>query len=267
MEENNEEKKINLEINDETKNEKKLEEKVNISKNEEKGNEGEAKFKKVEINNKNNTKQNKKNHKFLKTILIIIGILVIAYFIFAVRNYYILKDILIKASRFENIESYSYEVNSKQTDVEVNMKYTTKEGIERLDLNNITKSERDLIIWKDKNTGEGIVAFTGMKNAIKSKDEDKIVIGGGNFPFKFSQMNEGMSGLGLFALIYSRDFNGKDCYVVQIADGYKLWVEKETGLVVKEENSGNIEELKSLKLENVEEIYKPDLTGYEITEQ
>lgn len=227
--------------------------------------ENETKFKKAETNIKGNTVK-KKKHTFLKAILIIIGILVIAYCVFVFRNYFILKDVLVKAGRFENLESYSYEINSKQGDVELNNRRIIKEGIGRMDIENVTIPERSLIAWKDYNSGEKIVAFTGVKQALKSNDESSISIGD-SFPFLFTEINEAMPGLVLFCLMYTDEINDKDCYVIQIASDYKIWVEKETGLVVKEENCGEIEELTSLKLQNVEDIYKPDLTGYEVTEQ
>lgn len=285
MEENNEEKKIDLEEKTKIKNEEnkenkaenqndgkeKLTKSVEDTKSTEKKKdvqEDETKFKKVESNIKGNTekKDKKKKHTFLKTILIIIGIFVIAYCVLVFRNYFILKDVLVKAGRFENIEEYSYETNSKQSDVELNKKHILKDDIERMEIENVTMPERNLIVWKDNNTKEGIVAFTGMKQAIKSVDRESIFIGE-NFPFLFAQINEGMPGLILFSLMYTDEFNGKDCYVLQFDSDCKIWVEKETGLVVKEEVDDVVEELTSLKLENVEEIYKPDLTGYEVTEQ
>lgn len=287
MEENKKEKKVDLEektdIKDEKKSKKegenkkesnsanKTKEKVNTNEKVEEEKTGvkeeeEAKFRKVESKNKKNVNTPEKKHTILKAILIIIGILVVAYCVFVFRNYFILKDILVKAGRFENIESYSYVVNVKQGDVEFNKTHIIKDDVERMDLENVTMPEKNLIVWKDNNTNEGIVAFPSTKNAIKSNDKESIFIGD-NFPFRFAKIDEGMPGLILFCLMYTDEFNGKDCYVIQIASDYRIWVEKETGLVVKEEGNGSIDELTDLKIENIEDIYKPDLTGYEVKEQ
>ena len=227
--------------------------------------ENDTKFKKVEVSNKKEKNVKKKKHRILKTILILIGLVVVAYFIFAIRNFLILKDILIKAGKFENIDNYSYETNTKQEDVEFNTKYVSKDGFERMDIDNITYQDRDLVVWKDNHSAEELIVFPETKVAVQHKESYDDVIGR-NFPFQFVQMDENMSGLGLFSLIYSNEFNGKDCYVIQIASDYKLWVEKETGLVVKEESNGAIVELKGVSIQNIEDITKPDLTGYKVNE-
>lgn len=271
MQENKKEKNIKNEEEQDIKNEIKHDEREknqntnNVNDINKNAKDDETKFKKVETNNNKEKDKGKKKHIFLKTILIIIGILVIAYFIFAIRNYLILKDILVKAGRFEGIEEYSYEINSEQGDIEIKRKYTIKNGVERIDLDNITKQERDVVYWKDTSTGEEIISFPGYQKAIKNVDQ--TLVGGTNFPFKFSELNEEMSGLGLFALIYTENLDGKNCYVIQITRDYKIWVEKETGIVVKEENNENVEELTSLNITNVPNIYKPDLTGYEVNVQ
>ena len=45
----------------------------------------------------------------------------------------------------------------------------------------------------------------------------------------------------------------------------KIWIEKDTGLVYRQDSNENIyTEITSLEINNVNEIYTPDLTGYEV---
>ena len=103
MAENNEEKKMNVnekETKKVSEKEVKKEAKKETDKAEPKKettkvdteNKSDTTFKKVETKNK----KEKSNHGLLKAILVLIGILVIAYFIFVMRNYMILKDIIIR---------------------------------------------------------------------------------------------------------------------------------------------------------------------------
>lgn len=219
-------------------------------------------FRRVEMPNKN--KKEKKKHRVLKTILVIIGILVIAYLVFAIRNFYILKDILVKAGAYENIGDYLYETKIMDNGNQTEFLYTRKNNEARVDIENKSTPENSLIIWKNYNDNEAIVVFEGRNKAIET-EADKTIDMVANFPFQFSQLHEGMSGLGLFSLIYSQEYNGKECYVLQIALDYKIWVEKDTGLVVKQESDENyVIECTNIEVNNIPEIDEPDLTGYDI---
>ena len=226
-----------------------------------------SKFKKVEENTKVEKKNNKKKHKLLKAILIIIGILVIAYFIFAMRNFCILNDILEKSRSYKNLTNYSYQVNINDEDVKIKYTYRVKDGITRTDMENLTIPSHSMIIWEDTNTNERIIAFTGVNTAIKTNVTDGLQVDG-KMPFQFAENITGLSGLGLASLIYSENVQEKDCYVIALAPDYKIWIEKDTGLVVQQQDAKNsISEYVNIELNNVTEIYKPDLTGYEVTEQ
>ena len=279
MEENNEEKKVNAESKKENKIDTKEEKNNNVKeevKKEEKSNQNtenneniqkdDTKFKKVEVVNKKEEQKGSKvkKHTILKAILIIIGILVIAYLIFVIRNYYILKDILVKAGAYENVENYSYTTKITDEGSEIDFSCIKSDNVIRVDMNNKTKPEKSMIVWKDYNTNEGIIAFTGVNKAIKS-EADKTLNIIANFPFQFVQINDAMSGLGLISLMYSDQVNEKNCYVIQLGSDYKIWVEKDTGLVIKQESKdGYVTECTGIEVNNVSEIYKPDLTGYEI---
>ena len=219
-------------------------------------------FKKVDMKNKvgkNTTKEKKASHKVIKAILIIILILIGAYCIFFCRNLIILNNLKDLASQYEDIASYSYKTKNGNGYVS----YAQKDNILRLDLENTNDPAKSMIIWQDKNTDEQIIAFPGHNTAIKSNIRMQVAA---SLPFTFTNVDDTINGTALFAFIYTETINNKECYVIQMAPDFKMWIEKDTGLLYKQD-SGNdfISEVTELKIDNVDEIYKPDLTNYEVS--
>ena len=60
----------------------------------------------------NQSVKKKSNHRILKTLLVLIGILVIVYFVFVMRNYIILNQICEKAEEYKNVTNYTYHSKS-----------------------------------------------------------------------------------------------------------------------------------------------------------
>ena len=68
--------------------------------------------------------------------------------------------------------------------------------------------------------------------------------------------------------IYTDEYNGKECYVLCLTSDYKKWIDKDTGLVIKTESGENsTTEISDIEIDNIKEIYKPDLTGFEIEDE
>lgn len=220
-------------------------------------------FKKVEMKNKKGTnvkKEKKASHKVIKAILIIILILIGAYCIFFCRNLIILNNLKDLANQYEDVTNYSYKTKNANG---VYVTYAQKDNILRLDLENTNDPSKSMTIWQDRNTDEQILAFPGHNTAIKSNIKMKI---GARLPFTFTDAGDTLNGTALFAFIYTDTVNDKECYVVQVAPDFKMWIEKDTGLLYKENNGNDfISEVTELNIDNVEEIYKPDLTNYEVS--
>ena len=259
MGENEEEKKLNIENQSSTKEEnneikeletkKELVESKPISEKKE-----EANFKKVE------TKTKKKKHSLLKAILILIGLLIVIYFIFVMRNLYILNDIYQKASIYTDITNYTYRARAKLGEYTA----TRKDNIIRIEQKSLDAEDVEVIMWDDLENNEGIISYPSQKTAIR-READEIIDA---IPFAYSNENEQIVGTALYTLIYSDEYDGKNCYVICISSDYKKWVEKDTGLVLKIESGGSTSlEILSVETNNVDEIYKPDLTGYQITDE
>ena len=89
-----------------------------------------------------------------------------------------------------------------------------------------------------------------------------------NAPFSIATnvaMEIELDGKILYTWIYTDEFDGKECYVLSYDKYNKEWIEKDTGLVYRQDSNENIyTEITSLEINNVNEIYTPDLTGYEV---
>ena len=224
-----------------------------------------AKFKKVETKGVKVQVEKKKKHKLAKAILIIIGIIVIVYFIFVMRNLFIIRDILDKASAYKDLQNYSCEILSNNGDDQTKLAYAKNGNIERVDLTNIKDETKRIIMWEDNETNEGIISFPEQRVAnVTDAEHIGITV---TSPTQYAYYDDDILGLGLCVLIYSEELNGKDCYVIQNGASSKTWVEKETGLTLKMEYGNDMStEVTDFKVNTVGEIYKPDLTGYEINQ-
>lgn len=222
-------------------------------------------FKKVPINGNGKKKidemqnKGKKNHGVAKAILILVMIFIAAYCVFFVRNLIILNSIANKVQDYENITGYSYTTIGKNDGevVETKIQFYKNNNVERFDY------QRDeLIFWYDSNTNEKIVSSPASRKATISNTEDFEVV---HLPIESSlQSKETIAYMSLISLIYSDQYNSKDCYVIDIGNNDKTWIDKETGLVVKRESNMGTTEYTDINLDYQGEVYKPDLTGYEI---
>ena len=274
MEENKEEKKLNVEeqkskeveAKEKLDAKKNLEETNSISQKDETTQKNDtitdndnAKFKKVE-----GTSNKKKSHKILKAILIIIGILIVVYFIFVMRNVIIVDELLNKANNYKNITNYSYEYTSISGSNQTVCKVVSKDNVKRVDIENVADPLKNIILWRDNNTGESILSFPNRKTAITGSIIEVVA----NLPFELATIGQDFKATELFSLVYSEEYNEKDCYVICIGPDFKKWVEKDTGLVLKSVISKDSRtEITNVKTEDIDNIYKPDLTGFEITEK
>ncbi len=222
-----------------------------------------TKFRKVEMKDKFiefDAKKGKSSHKFIKAILIIIMLLIAAYCMFFCRNLIILSNLKELASQYTNISNYSYESisNSKK-----HLKYSKKDNVSRLELEHDEDPDTNMIVWQDKDKNEQIIAFPAHNAAIESNDKMMDLVC--RLPFTLADMGSLTDGLALYSLIYTDTLNNKECYVIQVGLNLKMWIEKDTGLLYREDFGENMySEITKLEINNVDEIYKPDLTGYKI---
>ena len=215
------------------------------------------------INVEKETKTKKTKHKLVKVILILIGLLVIVYFIFVMRNYYIMNKIKEKASTYKDVTNYTYHMKSN----EIESTTIQDDSTIRLEFSKLGKNNEETIVWFDKNTKEGFLVLPNQKKATKMEFSDVVA----NAPFSIATnvaMEIELDGKILYTWIYTDEFDGKECYVLSYDKYNKEWIEKDTGLLIKKElkDIGTIE-YTNIEVNTVDEVYKPDLTGYEITNE
>ena len=183
----------------------------------------------------------KKKIKLWKKILIIIIILVILLLIHIVRNLIIINSISSKLSKLENSDNYkltSYSYNGNNFTI---MNYYFKNG---------KSLEKNILISSDGNQKlEVVKIFDGENRETYTISDDKSV----NFvdSEKYSEImrffNELDTGsfwnniiMATITRISSEECNGKKCYMATtlFSNGhYRLYYDKETGLIVRDETS------------------------------
>ena len=133
----------------------------------------------------------------------------------------------------------------------------------RIELQSNQNESANVIIWQDQDANQEIVAFPEQNTAVRSTKESFNSLG--RLPFTLLDMGDKIDGIALYAWIYTDTVMDKECYVIQMSSQLKIWIEKDTGLVYRQDSNENIyTEITSLEINNVNEIYTPDLTGYEV---
>ena len=220
-------------------------------------------FSKVVTKQENNKKEIKEEPiftKFIKILLIIVIILIIAYILFFIRNNMIFNDIAEKMQLLQEVNNYSYQSNTKvnnSNDI-TTVKYSKNNNVTSV---TFSRNNEELItLWKDDDNKEKITLYSQTKKAEISDSIDEVIV-------MLPLMNELESGtvralLSLGTLVYSEQYNDRDCYIIKLDKNQKVWIDKETGLVLKREYANNYTEYTNIKLNNNEKITRPDLTGY-----
>lgn len=200
--------------------------------------------------------------KLVKALLIVVIILIIAYLIFFVRNIVIFNDIVAKMDRFMNIANYSYEsiTRTNNSDITTTVKYNKKDN--RSSVEFMRNDESLISFWIDTEKQEKVVVYPESNRAEISNNTDGVIMA-------MPVMNELDTGtvrafLSLGTLIYSELYHGRDCYVIELDQDQKVWIDKETGLVLRREYPSNYVEYVNIQFDTNQEIARPDLTGYEV---
>lgn len=205
--------------------------------------------------------------KFLKVLLIIICVLIVLLMIHFVRNYIIIKDVLVKTKQYEGVTNFYYEIKNTEDDKTAKI-YTKNYKKDMISLVEIENGDRSIKIWKDVSNNESVVIFTGKGEALIGTEDTVLEP---QIP-----LFEGNPYVSLISLVYSEKIDGQDCVVIQIGES-KWWINKETGLYAKiqsgtqyvdGEESPIVVEYKNWKINQLtdKDVEKPDLTGYKVTE-
>ena len=111
------------------------------------------------------------------------------------------------------------------------------------------------------------------KIVIIQSGEDKVALLNGNIaPIHISTISEFDDikfkiPLAFTARITTEKCNNKECYLIEVSKDYRIWVEKDTGIIVREINIDNItNRIYTFDEVKDEEIIKPDVSDCKIQE-
>ena len=202
--------------------------------------------------------------KLWKKILIIVLILFAIIAIFIIRKFIIITNLVNISKEYANKTNYVAVVQSIQNGNVSIAKSYNKDGDLLTTLKSYAKDsqeERGLIKYEKDNEKVGIVYNGQEKVAIINQP----VLATINIVTVYSTFNDFLPRLELAVMSrISTDNVGN--YLIEL-DNWKMWVDKDTGLVIREINGGLISE-RSYEFDNVkdEDIVKPDISDCTIRE-
>ena len=209
----------------------------------------------------------KKKMKLWKKVLIVIGIIVIILLIAIIRKFVILSHLEnISKSRINSnnyyVETYSLQGNCMQIAKSYNKENTYLTVLETISKN--TGQKNQLTVYD--NGAETI-------SIIQTEQEKIALLGGPAVGGKISVNAYATYGQGfwskfqlaMLSTITTEKINNKECYLVESVFGWKRWIDKETGLTVREYTNGDITDF-YYEFDVVEnsDIQKPDISDCKI---
>lgn len=206
----------------------------------------------------------KKKMKLWQKILLIISIILVIFIILTLRKLIILFKLDKTSKEFGEhqnyyVETYTTQGNSINITKSYNKdsKYLTT--IEISSINSIQK--RIITLYSAEGEQISIHEFGNIKRATL----DEELVGGNVNILKYIPSNYGFFNTLLTAIasnIRTIEHNGKNCYIIESNNNYQIWVDIETGLVVREINNSFITDY-NYKFDIVkdENIVKPDITN------
>lgn len=205
--------------------------------------------------------------KLWKKILIIVLILFAILAIFIVRNFIIITNLVNESKEYANKTNYFAVVQSLQNGNVNIIKSYNKDG------NYLTtfrtygkdiKDERGLIRYKKDSEEIGIIQSGQEKIAIL----DGSVLGEVYVVNIFSTLDNTMQQLqfAVMSRITTDNYGNIECYLIEL-ENCKMWVEKDTGLIIREINGGLVSErFYEFDIVKDEDITKPDISDCKIQE-
>ena len=219
----------------------------------------------------------KKEHKFLKVMLLIILILLMIFVLNTVRNYFILSDLFEKQAKLSDVTNASF-VSEFYIKGDETKTSTIEHYRKDSKMMTVVKNDTPTITWHDEDTKESIILSTNTFQGIISDTTVGVTF---EIPRIIHNEEENTKGYRLFcsalSIILPETVNGEKCYYINLS-GYQMWVNKETGLRVKEYN-GTVEkdgvkydqiiEYKDYKFDELtdEDLARPNLIGYTMKDE
>ena len=212
--------------------------------------------------------------KVLKILGIIVIILIILLLIYTIRNYVIIRNLQNKFSQYSN--SSNYYIKSVSTDRDgtiVTTEYYQKDNKQALFLEKNLNGELSKISMY--NNGERTDIFWDNEENKTAQLDSGTTISMDIYNYLETD-NNWQTFLGCFtSRIKSTNYNGKDCYLIKgfmsstslTSEDAEIYIDKETGLFVKTNSSGIVNE-REYEFDNVDDsiFEEPDISQYTIKE-
>lgn len=211
-----------------------------------------------------------KKTKLWKNVLIIIGIILIIVVLFVLRKFFILSNLEEISKNTLNYKNYYAELHTLQGDSVTIRKSYNKDSkyltIAEFYGMNIEENKK-ITIYKNGEERIGKIQSGENKIAILNQDMVGGLIGinayatyGMDFWAKLQ--------LAITARITEEECLSKNCYLIESAHGWKMWVDKETGLIIREINGGIVTDYNYIfDYVTDEDIRKPDISDCKIQEK
>lgn len=205
--------------------------------------------------------------KLWKKILIVISILCAILVICIARKFIIITNLVNESKEYSNKTNYLAVVQSLQNGNVNILKSYNKDGNYLTIMRSYSKDttdERGITKYKKNNEEIGIIQSGQDKIAILNG----FVIGEVSVANIFSIVDNIVEQLqfAIMSRITTDNYNNIECYLIEL-DNWKMWVEKDTGLIIREINGGIVaERFYDFDIVKDEDIIKPDISDCKIQE-
>ncbi len=210
-----------------------------------------------------------KKMKLWKKILLVLLVLFILWLILVARRFIIITKLVNEAQKYNGKTNYIAVVQSLQDGTVNIMKSYRKDGDYLTTIKVYSpsiKEERGLTVYRKENEVIGIL----------QSGEDKVALIDGNILAGDIQVANALSIISnnvqkiqfaITSTITKEKCNGRDCYLIKV-DNSRIWVDKESGLVIRNMNGTWItERFYEFDVVKDENIQKPDISDCRIREE
>jgi len=206
----------------------------------------------------------KKKMKLWKKILLAVLVLLIIFAIFTLRKYIIITNLINTSKDYVAKTNFMTDIYFLTNDSVGLTKIYHKDG----KIFTTAQTFSHNILNERKTTA---YANDNEKIVIVQSGEDKVALLNGNIaPVYVSTISEFDDikfkiPLAFTSKITTEECNNKDCYLIELSKDYKIWVEKETGIIIREMNIGHIaNRTYTFDVVTDEDIVKPDISDCKI---
>lgn len=209
----------------------------------------------------------KKKMKIWKKILLVVLAVLILYLIYVIRNFIIFSNLVNLSKEYSTKTNYLVNMYSVQNNnISIMKSYNKDEQYLTVletkvdDVNEIRK----LTKFRSDSDSVAIIQAGDKKYAMS----DDNVLGSLQVVTFVSITDMNILQKLFFSTITkvsTEECNNKECYFIEMFDGWKLWIDKENGTIIREINGGFVTERRyQFDVVKNENIVKPDISDCEI---